>query len=270
MCELFALSSDAPVNVTFSLGVFGERGGRLGPHRDGWGIAFKEGRDFRLIKEAAPAAASACLRFIESNAFRSEIVMSHLRLASIPQVTSYANTHPFARELFGACHVFAHNGSLPGVLDDARMTPAWNLPFGATDSERAFCNLMDRLRLALAPAEVLDLGRKLPVIAAWAAELREHGSANFLLSDSEYLYAHRSTRLFCVERQCLAGPEALVSDALRVELAPAHDGGQHVALIATQPLTYDEAWTELPAGEVVVFHRGRRVPAPIHEQAAST
>lgn len=62
MCELFALSSDRPANATFSLGVFGERGGRLGPHKDGWGVAFKEGRDFRLIKEAAPASGSACLR----------------------------------------------------------------------------------------------------------------------------------------------------------------------------------------------------------------
>ncbi len=41
MCELFALSSDKPANVTFSLGVFGERGGRLGPHRDGWGITWR-------------------------------------------------------------------------------------------------------------------------------------------------------------------------------------------------------------------------------------
>lgn len=162
MCELFALSSDKPANVTFSLGVFGERGGRLGPQRDGWGIAFKEERDFRVIKEAAPAAASACLRFIESNEIRSEIVLSHLRLASVPRVTSYTNTHPFSSELFGACHVFAHNGNVPGVLEDAHMAPTWNVPFGETDSERAFCALMDRLRDALVPDDVLNLSKKLP------------------------------------------------------------------------------------------------------------
>ena len=121
MCELFALSSDKPANVTFSLGVFGGRGGRFGPHKDGWGIAFKEERDFRVIKEAAPAAASACLRFIEANEIRSEIVLSHLRLASVPRVTSYTNTHPFSREIFGACHVFAHNGNARAFW---RM-PAW-------------------------------------------------------------------------------------------------------------------------------------------------
>lgn len=259
MCELFALSSDRPANVTVSLGVFGERGGRVGPHKDGWGIAFREGRDFRLIKEAAPASDSACLRFIEAHEFRSEIVLSHLRLASVPQVNSYTNTHPFARELYGACHVFAHNGNMPGVLDDGRLAPAWNFPLGETDSERAFCTLMDRLRRALAPDEVLNAHKKLPVIQDWARALSQHGTANFLLSDSEYLYAHCSTRLFYVERQCLAARESFGSPTLHIALEPTQDGGQHVSLIATQPLTTDEAWIALPPGEVVVFHHGRRV-----------
>ena len=121
MCELFALSSDRPANVTFSLGVFGERGGRLGPHKDGWGIAFKEGRDFRLIKEAVPAAASACLRFIESHEFRSEIVMSHLRLISVLRNATDTNTHPFACELYNATHVFANNSETP-IREESRST----------------------------------------------------------------------------------------------------------------------------------------------------
>lgn len=259
MCELFALSSDTAVNVTFSLGVFGERGGRLGPHRDGWGIAFREGRDFRVIKEASPAAASACLRFIEEHEFRSEIVMSHLRLASLPKATSYANTHPFSRELYGTCHVFAHNGTMPGVIGDSAFTPAWNLPLGETDSERAFCALMDRLRNALTPDAVLDVRKKLPVIQAWATQLAHHGTANFVLSDSAYLYAHRSTNLFCVERQCLAPRESFGSETLRVALVPAREGARHVSLIATQPITADEGWVALPAGEVVAFRHGQRV-----------
>jgi len=133
MCQLFALSSDRPTNATFSLGVFGERGGRMGPHKDGWGIAFKEGRDFRLIKEPTPAADSACLSFLEAHEFRSEIVLSHIRLASVPRVDSYTNTHPFARELYGACHVFAHNGDMPDILRNIVFAPTWNFPLGQTD-----------------------------------------------------------------------------------------------------------------------------------------
>lgn len=240
MCELFALSSNVPANITFSLGVLCPRGGREGPLKDGWGIAFKEGRDFRLIKEASPAADSAYLRFIESHSFRSEIVLSHLRLASVPLARSYTNTHPFVRELYGASHVFAHNGDLPRVMSDEQLAPTWNFPLGETDSEYAFCALMDRLREALLPADVLDVCKKLPIIQAWAAELVCHGTANFLLSDSEYLYVHRSTKLFYVERQCLAIPTAIGSSSLRVALLPVQNGARHLSLIATQPLTKDE------------------------------
>jgi glutamine amidotransferase len=259
MCELFALCSDRPVNATFSLSVFGERGGHLGPHKDGWGIAFKEGRDFRLSKDAAPASDSACLRFIETHEFRSEIVLSHLRLATVPRITTYANTHPFARELFGACHVFAHNGDVPGVLADTRMAPAWNLPLGGTDSERAFCALMDRLRQALAPADVFDLPRKLPVIQAWADQLARHGTANFLLSDSEFVYAHRTNKLFYLDRQCPLPTETIGSPELQVALNQPPGQTQHASLVATEPLTPHEHWLPLPAGQVVVFQHGRRI-----------
>src|SRR6266511_131573 len=98
MCELFGMSSKHPTNVTFSLSVFGERGGHLGPHRDGWGIAFNEDHDFRIIKEAAPASDSACLRFIEGHDFKSRIVISHIRRASDPTSPSFTNSHPLDRK----------------------------------------------------------------------------------------------------------------------------------------------------------------------------
>jgi glutamine amidotransferase len=40
MCELFAISSFEPTNVTFSLDEFSKHGGLTGPHKDGWGIVF--------------------------------------------------------------------------------------------------------------------------------------------------------------------------------------------------------------------------------------
>jgi predicted glutamine amidotransferase len=89
MCELFGMSSRLPTNVMFSLSVLGERGGHLGPHKDGWGIAFNEGRDFRIVKEAAPAWDSACLQFIEAHDFKSQIVISHIRRASDPTAPSF-------------------------------------------------------------------------------------------------------------------------------------------------------------------------------------
>lgn len=74
----------------------------------------------------------------------------------------------------------------------------------------------------------------------------------------EHLFAHRSTRLFVLERSCPASNEALGSDSLQASLTTSGAATQRVALVATQPLTLDEAWTELPAGVVVVLRNGRR------------
>lgn len=161
MCELFGMSSLLPANVRFSLEIFGERGGNSGPHADGWGIAFREGQDFRVIKEAQPAAGSACLRFIETHDFKSDVVISHIRQATSPKALSYANTHPFARELYGFTHVFAHNGDVQGIFEDNRFGLNYYFPQGETDSERAFCSLMDRLRTVLTPETAVDLSVKL-------------------------------------------------------------------------------------------------------------
>lgn len=89
-------------------------------------------------------------------------------------------------------------------LRNERFKPSWHFPLGDTDSEAAFCILMDRLRAALSLEVATSLERKLPVIRAWAHELSEYGTFNVLLSDSEYLYAHRSTNLFYVSRSISA------------------------------------------------------------------
>lgn len=258
MCQLFGMSSRLPTNVTFSLKVFGERGGGIGPHGDGWGIAFHEGRDFRIIKEEAPAFDSPCLSFIETHDFSSEIVISHIRQASAPKVLSYANTHPFVRELYGYAHVFAHNGDVAGILHDSCRTPSFYSPLGDTDSETAFCVLMDRLKSVLSRESVLDLSRKLPVIQTWAKEVSIFGIFNFLLSDTEFLYAHRSTQLVYVSRECFSATECLRGEELTIRMSQPQSEPQRVALVATEPLTVNEEWVSLPEGEVIVFRKGSR------------
>lgn len=259
MCELFGMSSKLPTNATFSLSVFGERGGHLGPHRDGWGIAFNEGRDFRIVKEAAPAAESACLRFIEAHDFKSSIVISHIRRASDSIAPSFTNTHPFTRELYGFTHVFAHNGEVPGIFQDRRFEPKYYFPMGETDSERAFCALMDRLRQQLTSATVMDVNAKLSIIEKWAAEVAGFGVFNFLLSDSLYLYAHRSTHLFYASRECAAQTECLKSDELIIRLAQGSGGPQRVAAVATEPLIADEQWQPLPEARVAALLHGEKI-----------
>lgn len=137
MCELFALSSRVPTAVTLSLQVFAERGGGSTQNIDGWGLAYHDGHDIRLYKEPEPAARSAWLRFVEGQQQRSSTILSHVRRAT-QGVNTLGNTQPFARELGGRMHVFAHNGRLDGI--DVSCAGQWQRfrPLGDTDSEIGF------------------------------------------------------------------------------------------------------------------------------------
>ncbi|MEX2479313.1 MAG: class II glutamine amidotransferase [Gammaproteobacteria bacterium] len=66
MCELLGLSSNLPATVNFSLTVFAEHGGHTDNHTDGWGIAYYEGKDARLLKEPEAAADSTWIRFLNA------------------------------------------------------------------------------------------------------------------------------------------------------------------------------------------------------------
>jgi predicted glutamine amidotransferase len=83
MCELLGMSSSRPATVNLSLMRLAEHGGFTGPHRDGWGIAYYEGPDVRLIKEAEAATGSAWVVFVEGHDLRSPIVVAHIRRATM-------------------------------------------------------------------------------------------------------------------------------------------------------------------------------------------
>jgi predicted glutamine amidotransferase len=262
MCELFAMSARHPTTVSLSLEEFSRHGGLSGPHKDGWGIAWYEEGDIRLVKERDPAASSACVRFIETNPFSSALVVSHIRKATRGSVAS-RNCQPFARELGGAWHCFAHNGDLQGIAADRRFRAGGFRPVGETDSEQAFCALMDALRPLWAPGGVPPIGERRQVVARFAAALRELGPANFLYCDGDALFAHADRRhqsdgsirapgLWRLARRCPAGGE-LAADGLRIASEGAE---QEVCLLASVPLT-QEGWMALGEGEMVVARQGR-------------
>ena len=108
MCELFALSSSSPTEVSFSLDEFSKHGGLTNHHRHGWGIAYFDLNTARIIKEAKPASESEFLTFVKNYSIVSKLIMSHIRYATQGEV-SFRNTQPFSRELAGRQHVFSHN-----------------------------------------------------------------------------------------------------------------------------------------------------------------
>ncbi len=262
MCELFAMSAREPGTVSLSLEEFSRHGGLTGPHKDGWGIAWYDQRDIRLVKETYPAASSACVRFIQTNPFLSPLVMSHIRKATRGAVAS-RNCQPFVRELGGAWHCFAHNGDLQGIERDPRLRAEGFRPVGETDSEHAFCALLDALRPLWAHARVPPLAERTRIVERFAGALRELGPANFLYCDGDALFAHADRRLHAdgsirapgmwrLSRRCPAGGE-LAAEGLRIA---SHGAEQEVLLVASVPLT-PEGWLPLGRGELLVAQNGQ-------------
>ena len=257
MCELFAMSSKFPTNINLSLEELALHGGGTGPHEDGWGVAYAMGRDFRIIKEPDAAFGSDCVAWVQNHSFSSRFVISHIRRASPPKVLNFENTHPFDRELFGRRFLFAHNG----FVEEPEALPGYGggrfLPLGGTDSEKVFCYLLEGIAEHVGSPERYHPRLVEEVLRERSPKIRERGRFNYLLTDSEHLFAHGDNSLYSVCRSCHLEETVMSSDALKVLLA--HGPGQEVSLVATVPLTDSEHWTRFEPGELRVFHEGRQI-----------
>lgn len=257
MCELLAMSSERPATVNLALGVLARHGGGDGPDKDGWGISYFEDGDVRLIKDAAPAFASPWIGFVEGLSLRSQLVFAHIRRATTGAV-ALRNTHPFMRELGGQPHVFAHNGSLRSIFTAPDFALGRFQPLGDTDSEWAFCALLERLAIAQqAVARPLTLERRIEIVGDFAARLRREGMANFLYSDGEYAFLHGDHRLqsapglhFTIQHDADDGQPFDGDGGLTVE-----EVDHQVLLAASVPLTHED-WTPLRRGELLVVCDG--------------
>src|SRR3990167_7264005 len=111
MCELLGMSANVPTDIVFSFTGLMQRGGRTGPHRDGWGIGFYEGRGLRLFQDPRASSESEVAQLVQRYPIKSEVVIGHIRQANVGRVC-LANTHTFVREMWGRNWCFAHNGQL--------------------------------------------------------------------------------------------------------------------------------------------------------------
>lgn len=230
------ISAKYPTDVNNSLALLRPRGGEIGPHADGWGVAFHEGNAARVFKEPIPAAESRCLAFISEYDFKSTTVIAHIRKANPAEISrASANTHPFERELGGRSWVFAHNGKLPGLRDDPAAKPRRFQPIGETDSEYAFCLLLDRI------ARRRTIDGLVEAIREPVRRLAAMGEFNFMLSDGAQLIVHPHTKLFIARRACVES-----------------GCDQRVVLLATTPLT-DEPWHALAREQLYVYRAGEEL-----------
>ena len=150
-----------------------------------------------------------------------------------------------------------HNGNLEGFQPPLRSRFR---PVGDTDSEAAFCLMLEEL-CARFPDEQPPLPDLLGALADLTAQIARHGPFNYLLSNGEHLIARCATRLSYLVRQAPFGAAHLVDEDVTVDFGALTTPRDRVAVIATDPLTTNEAWTALTPGQLAVFRDGEVIQA---------
>jgi glutamine amidotransferase len=79
-----------------------------------------------------------------------------------------------------------------------------------------------------------------------------------LLSNGQALWAHGSSKLFWLERRHPFSHATLRDEDLSVDFARNTTPNDRVAVVATEPLTNNEAWSAFEPGELRVFVDGRQ------------
>ncbi|MES2877655.1 MAG: class II glutamine amidotransferase [Pseudomonadota bacterium] len=259
MCQLLGMNSYLPASLTLSFSGFSQRGGCTDHHADGWGIAFfeseaatpnKPGKGVRYFVDKEGASTSPIAKMLRTYPIKSHNVVAHVRKATVGAVT-LENCHPFVRELWGRYWVFAHNGDLKNYAPSLHGNFK---PVGSTDSELAFCWLLQELAKShVGVPTVAELTRTL---AELVPKIAKYGTFNFLMSNGQALWAHASTKLHYVLRQHPFTEVHLKDDDIKVDLASINSPQDRLAIVVTEPLTHNENWVPIAPGELQVFVDG--------------
>jgi predicted glutamine amidotransferase len=250
MCELMGLSFARPLSAAFSMRAFG---GRDCENPDGWGLAWYPDRSIAVVKEPVSWRSSQHIGFLESyQGLLSAIYLAHVRHKTVGSFPTHSDTHPFVRELDGREYCFAHNGTL---LDFASLPLGRFKPLGATDSEHAFCHLLNL---------IAERATRLAGEADWRwlherlLELNRRGKINCLFSDGQRLFGYFDTAghkgLYL--RRIYVGDHEVRSfsdEEVQVELGGTSTNQGYA--IASHPLS-DVGWHRFHEGELLVLEKG--------------
>jgi glutamine amidotransferase len=193
---------------------------------------------------------------------KSKNTIAHIRKATQGHIV-LENCHPFMRELWGRHWIFAHNGDLQNY---SPVLSGVYQPVGSTDSELAFCALLQGLRKAF-PGSQPPLDELFAALETLTREITQFGVFNFLMSNGQALFAHCSTHLHYLVRSWPFSTAHLVDADVSIDFAKYTTPEDRVAVIATQPLTDNEIWTAFEPGDLLMFQHGEviaraNVPVP--------
>lgn len=240
MCQLLGISSNKSIDIDFSLKEFRERG-IINYHGFGFAFYTEESGVPKVFKKPSPLSKED----ISKKEFRlkSKLIIGHVRLASCGN-QSHENTHPFNRGKWS----FAHNGTVKEIKGFSLQNFE---PEGETDSEHAFCFLLDRI---YGRTDVVEICK---VLRSEAEKISQLGTFNFLLSDGNYLFAFGHTALFFTKRQFPFREVTLKDSGYSLHLSEIKRLDEKAVIVATEPLMIEETWSKIMG--LKVFKDGEEI-----------
>lgn len=202
--------------------------------------------------------------------------MAHIRYATQGEV-SLENVHPFTRELWGIQWTFAHNGDAPlftcsGQVYLGKSTEqcACFTPVGDTDSEAAFCAILNALKAEFPKGlpTLPVLHEFLQLICDEIIRDRDQETIfNFLMGCGQYTmfaYSWPGARsgstvwngLHYIIRQPPFATAKLLDVDYSIDFSKFTSTEDRVAVITTKPLTEEDGWCEMKKGELIMFDQG--------------
>jgi glutamine amidotransferase len=247
-------------------------------------LAFYQGEGLRQFHDTEAASTSRLADFLGNLPIRTLNMMGHIRYATVGNV-NLANVHPFSREMWGIEWCFAHNGEVPmfdkeptrkltalsAEIVDAKCTDeSYYNPVGSTDSEATFCAILNALR------QRFNKLPSLPVLYEAIQKLCDEivqeepdlTIFNFMLTAGPHtlwVYSWPGSRpgskvwngLHYTTREYPFTTCHLRDIDYALDFSTCTTKDDRVSVIATQPLTDDEQWTEISRGELILFDQGR-------------
>lgn len=267
MCQLLGMNCNTPTDIGFSFAGFRQRGGLTDHHEDGFGIAFFEKTDFggiglRQFHDDKPSHRSPVADLINHYPIRAMNVIAHIRKATTGG-HGLANIHPFVREVWGEQWAFAHNGQMTDsfVKRTERLMKNGNAehysPVGTTDSELAFCYVLNRLKTTFKsrPSDEALFA----FLTAQCRYLSANGLFNCLISNGHWQLGYAGSLLFYLTRQAPFGEAKLSDGEMTINFQDVTSENDKVTVMATIPLTENETWQQFAVDECLIFCDGEVV-----------
>ncbi len=256
MCRLYAMRANEPTRV--ECGLVAAQNALMEQSRNdiegmmhghGWGVA--DYPDGVPIIEKQTWAAYHGEHFKKAAArIYSRTAVAHVRRASVGP-TSLENTHPFVHGRW----IFAHNGTVPN-FEEIRspmleaMDPLHRVEIqGQTDSEHVFRYLLSLFLRHPEAGHFENVRRGIEQIVEWCAAVDATRSVglNIVLTDGDQLIGTRLNRsLYHLRRDHLH----ICTVCGRTHVRHEPKASYRAVEIASEPVTFDEAWDEVPNGTV--------------------